>query len=78
MLALTRKKGDSIVINDNIEIVVLSIHGEQVKLGIQAPKNVAVYRKEVYDQILLENKEALINTDVETLREYLSKKNRRS
>lgn len=76
MLALTRKKGDSIVINDNVEIVVLSIHGEQVKLGIQAPKNVAVYRKEVYDQILEENKEALINANISTLREYLSSKNK--
>jgi len=55
MLALTRRKGESIVINENIEIVVLGIQGEQVKLGIVAPKNVAVHRKEVFEQIRTEN-----------------------
>jgi len=58
MLALTRKKGESIMIGDTAEIVVLSVSGEQVKLGIIAPKNVAIHRKEVYDQIRDENKEA--------------------
>ena len=64
MLALTRKKGESIVIGDNIEIVLLGINGEQVKLGIIAPKSIPVYRKEIYIQIQEENKAALnINKD---------------
>ena len=58
MLALTRKKGESLVINNNIEITVLEIRGDQIKLGIQAPKDVPIYRKEVYLQIQNENEEA--------------------
>lgn len=62
MLALSRKKGEALIINNNIEITVLEIKGEQVKLGINAPKEVPVYRKEVYIQIQNSNKEAT-NTD---------------
>ena len=51
MLALTRKKGESLIVNNNIEITVLEIRGDQIKLGISAPKEVPVYRKEVYLQI---------------------------
>ncbi len=58
MLALSRKKGEALIINNNIEITVLEIKGEQVKLGINAPKEVPVYRKEVYIQIQDSNKEA--------------------
>ena len=61
MLALTRKKGESIIVGDNIEIVVLGITGEQVRLGILAPKNVTVHRKEIFEQIRNENKEAMNN-----------------
>jgi carbon storage regulator len=66
MLALSRKKGESLIINNNIEIVVLESHGDQVKLGIQAPKDVPVYRKEVYLQIQKENKDA---TDINKIAE---------
>lgn len=59
MLALTRKKGESLVINNNIEITILDIIGNQVKVGIKAPKEVPVYRQEVYVQIQEENKEAM-------------------
>ena len=59
MLALTRKKGESLVINNNIEITVLEIRGDQIKLGITAPKDVPVYRKEVYLQITERNQEAI-------------------
>lgn len=59
MLALSRKKNEAIVINNNIEITILEIKGEQVKLGISAPKEVPVYRKEVYLQIQEANKDAL-------------------
>ena len=62
MLALSRKKGEALVINNNVEITVLEIKGEQVKLGINAPKEVPVYRKEVYIQIQDANKEA-VNVD---------------
>ena len=62
MLALTRKKGESLVVNNNIEITVLEIRGDQIKIGISAPKNVPVYRKEVYLQIQQEN-EAAISVD---------------
>lgn len=68
MLALTRKKGDSIIIGDDIEVVVLGIQGEQVKLGIKAPRNVSVHRKEVYEQILEENRAAVHNIDVDALK----------
>jgi carbon storage regulator len=63
MLALTRKKGESLVINNNIEITVMEVRGDQVKLGITAPKEVPIYRKEVYLQIQKEN-EASMKTDV--------------
>lgn len=55
MLVLTRKLGQSIMINDEIEIVVLEVRGEQVRLGIKAPRNVPVHRKEIFEQIHDEN-----------------------
>lgn len=51
MLVLTRKVHQSIMIGDEIEIVVLEVRGEQVRLGIRAPKSVSVHRQEVYTQI---------------------------
>ncbi|WP_337404249.1 carbon storage regulator CsrA [Suilimivivens sp.] len=59
MLALSRKKNEALIVNNNIEITVLEIKGEQVKLGISAPKEVPVYRKEVYAQIQEANQEAV-------------------
>ena len=67
MLALSRKKNEALVINNNIEITVLEIKGEQVKLGISAPMDVPVYRKEVYIQIQEANKEAMNATVAQTL-----------
>ena len=64
MLALTRKNGESIIIGNDIEITILDVKGEQIKLGISAPKAVPVYRKEIYLQIQEANKEAVTNTDV--------------
>ena len=58
MLVLTRKVHQSIVIGDEIEVVVLEVRGEQVRLGIRAPKDVSVHRKEIYEQIQEENKGA--------------------
>ncbi|MBB2481639.1 carbon storage regulator CsrA [Bacillus sp. APMAM] len=58
MLVLSRKKGESIQIGSDIEITVISINGDQVKIGINAPKNVEIHRKEVYMEIQSENTEA--------------------
>ena len=58
MLALSRKKGESIIIGDNIEIIVLNVSGDQVKLGISAPRNISVNRKEIHEQIQSENRKA--------------------
>ena len=52
MLILTRKVGESVLIGDDISITVLSVRGNQVKLGVQAPKEVSVHREEIYQQIL--------------------------
>ncbi|MDR1291769.1 MAG: carbon storage regulator CsrA [Planctomycetaceae bacterium] len=51
MLVLSRKRNESVVINDNITIVVVDVRGDKVRLGIDAPKNVPVHRKEIYDAI---------------------------
>lgn len=58
MLVLTRKNGESIKIGDDIEITIISSKNDQVKIGINAPKNVEVFRQEIYEQILKENQEA--------------------
>ncbi len=68
MLALSRKKNEAIVINNNVEITVLEVKGDQVKLGISAPKEVPVYRKEVYVQIQEANKAAMNMTDADALK----------
>lgn len=69
MLALTRKKGESIMINNDIEISILEIRGDQIKIGISAPKDVPVYRKEVYNQIKEETKEAVDAEALTTLKD---------
>ena len=58
MLALARKINQSIMIGSDIEITLLEIKGDQVKIGINAPKSVPIYRKEIYMQIQDENKKA--------------------
>lgn len=58
MLVLTRKKGETIQIGNDIEITVLAVKGDQVKIGIQAPKHVDIHRKEVYLEIQAENAKA--------------------
>ena len=71
MLALSRKKNEALIINNNIEITVLEVKGEQIKLGISAPKDVPVYRKEVYEQIQEANKDAVNTGAMEALRNLL-------
>lgn len=68
MLALSRRKGESIIINDNIELVVISISKDQVKLGIKAPKNIPIYRKEILEQITKENKQSILKTDIKNIK----------
>ncbi|WP_455720672.1 carbon storage regulator CsrA [Agathobacter sp.] len=69
MLALTRKKGESLIINNNIEITILEIRGDQIKIGVNAPKEVPIYRKEVYDQIQQENKKSAGVESAEALKD---------
>ncbi len=71
MLALTRKKGESIIVNNDIEISILELRGDQVKIGISAPKEVPVYRKEVYIQIQKENEAAVSLENVNALKNIL-------
>ncbi|MBD3108495.1 carbon storage regulator CsrA [Bacillus sp. AGMB 02131] len=61
MLVLTRRVGETIKIGENVEITVLEMKGDQVKIGIEAPKSVDIYRKEVYASIQEENKRATQN-----------------
>lgn len=58
MLVLSRKINQSIIIGDNIEIMLIDIRGDQIKLGINAPKNVKIFRKEVYEEIENQNLES--------------------
>lgn len=74
MLALARKINQSIMIGNDIEITLLEIKGDQVKLGITAPKSVPVYRKEIYVQIQEENKNAGQAVDVAQLKGIFEKK----
>ena len=71
MLALSRKQGESIMIGNDIEISILEIKGEQIKIGISAPKSIPVYRKEIYVQIQEANKETVNSLDMESLKKLL-------
>ena len=73
MLALARKVNESIMIGNDIEITVLEIKGDQIKLGVKAPKSVPIYRKDLYVQIQEENKQAGSAVDVEALRGLFQK-----
>ncbi len=79
MLVLTRRLGETIVIGDDIVIKIVDIHGKQIRVGIEAPPDVSVYRGEIYDRIVQENKAAneSANSDGEAVagrfREILAK-----
>ncbi|CCW35600.1 carbon storage regulator, CsrA [Chthonomonas calidirosea] len=72
MLVLTRKPDQSIMVGNDIEITVLEVRGEQVRLGIRAPRTIAVHRKEVYEQILQENRNAVSAPVLPDLNQLLS------
>ena len=71
MLALSRKKNEALVIDNKIEVTILEIKGDQVKVGISAPKEVPIYRKEVYLQIQEANKQAMEAGAAEALKKIL-------
>lgn len=58
MLVLSRKKDEVIVVGDNIEITIVDVRGDQVKVGVNAPRSVSIHRKEIYDAIQNENRAA--------------------
>jgi carbon storage regulator len=64
MLVLTRKPGERLVIGDNIVITVVEVKGDNIRLGIDAPREVKVYRGEIYDAIVAENRQAALATDL--------------
>ncbi len=69
MLVLTRKKGQALMIGHDIELSIIDIQGDQVRIGINAPKNVTIHRKEIYEDIKKENLSAVAgkNTDISML-----------
>jgi len=67
MLVLTRRPGESIVVGEDIVVTVIEIKGGQVRIGIDAPRSVEVYREEIYEQVRQENLSAIAN--VEKIRE---------
>jgi len=72
MLVLGRKKGESIIIDNDIEIIVTAIEGDTIKLGFKAPKHITIHRKEIYLEIQEENKQATSN--VINLSDFLNMK----
>ncbi|NRF93653.1 carbon storage regulator CsrA [Paenibacillus frigoriresistens] len=75
MLVLSRKKGESIMIGDQVELTILSVEGESIRIGINAPKSVEVYRKEIYLAIQQSNKEALQSSiSLDDLGQWFKKK----
>ncbi|RKI43256.1 carbon storage regulator [bacterium D16-51] len=73
MLALARKINQSIMIGNDVEVTLLEIKGDQIKIGINAPKDVPIYRKEIFDQIQQENKNAVQEVDVSKIRDLFSR-----
>jgi len=64
MLVLSRRKGESVIIGDGIKVTVIDVRGDQIRLGIDAPRSVSVHREEIYQQVLLENAAAAKSADV--------------
>ena len=72
MLALSRKKNEAIIVNNNIEITLLEVKGDQVKIGVTAPKEVPIYRKEVYVQIQEANQDSVSADGMAALKDFLA------
>lgn len=71
MLILNRKIGESIILDDNIEIKILGIQDGKIKIGIEAPREVTILRKEVYDEVIEENRKSLKVESKEDILEIL-------
>nr|WP_314994152.1 carbon storage regulator CsrA [uncultured Treponema sp.] len=67
MLILSRKTNQKIRVGDSIEITVIEVRGDQVKIGVEAPQSVKVFREEIYDEIQRENKAALVTGNIDSL-----------
>lgn len=78
MLILSRNKGQKIMIGDNVVLSVLEINGDQVRIGVEAPSNITIYREEIFEAIQQQNKEAMeFDEDIHTiLRQAASGKNK--
>lgn len=75
MLILTRKKNESLIINGDIEITIVSSDEHKVKIGIEAPKSVEIYRKEVFEKIQQENRQSIVGAShVEELKKFVKNK----
>ena len=72
MLALSRKKNEAIIVNNNIEITILEVKGDQVKIGVTAPKEVPIYRKEEYVQIQEANQDSVSADGMAALKDFLA------
>jgi len=75
MLVLTRKKGQALMIGQDIELSIIDIQGDQVRIGINAPKSVTIHRKEIYEEIRKENLSAAAGkeTDIQALNDMFAK-----
>jgi carbon storage regulator len=74
MLVLSRKKGESIILQDNIEITILEVNADTIKIGIQAPKEVDIVRKEIYLSVQQTNLESAdVGSDLQALRDRMNK-----
>lgn len=78
MLALTRKIGERIVIDDNIVITIVNIQGDNIRVAIDAPREIKIYRGELYDSIVLENRQAAISNQTGMLDMLKDLKNKTS
>ena len=67
MLVLTRKPGETVMLGEDIQVKIVSVDGDQVKIGIDAPRALKIYRREVYEAIQQENEAALEASDVRVL-----------